>query len=234
MSIPAIELMTALRSGQSTAPRLTWYGPDSERVELSGRVLDNWVAKTSNLLQDELDAEPGMRLRLDLPAHWKSVILALAAWQLGMEVVFDDAGADLLATADPGPGAAAGGFDAVIAVSLPALAMRWAGELPTGVLDYAAEVRSHGDFFVPHIDPEAERLAVRSTDGAAHAHGALLDGFAAAQGPGLRLLLPAADGLEAVLAQSLGTWKADGSVVLVHPDVEVTGKLRASERISGD
>ena len=61
MSIPAIDLMTALRSGQSTSPRLTWYGPDSERVEFSGRVLDNWVAKTSNLLQDELDAEPGMR-----------------------------------------------------------------------------------------------------------------------------------------------------------------------------
>ncbi len=59
MSIPAIELMTALRSGQSTSPRLTWYGPDAERVELSGRVLDNWVAKTSNLFQDELDAEPG-------------------------------------------------------------------------------------------------------------------------------------------------------------------------------
>ena len=85
MSIPAIDLMTALRSGHSTSPRLTWYGPDAERVELSGRVLDNWVAKTSNLLQDELDAEPGMRLRLDLPAHWKSVIWALAAWQLGME-----------------------------------------------------------------------------------------------------------------------------------------------------
>ena len=58
MSIPASELMTSLRSGHATSPRLTWYGPDSERVELSGRVLDNWVAKTSNLLQDELDDRP--------------------------------------------------------------------------------------------------------------------------------------------------------------------------------
>jgi uncharacterized protein (TIGR03089 family) len=104
MSIPAIDLMTALRSGHSTSPRLTWYGPDAERVELSGRVLDNWVAKTSNLLQDELDAEPGMRLRLDLPAHWKSMILALAAWQLGMEVVLDSAEADFLAHSRPRPG----------------------------------------------------------------------------------------------------------------------------------
>jgi uncharacterized protein (TIGR03089 family) len=196
-------------------------------------VLDNWVAKTSNLLQDELDAEPGMRLRLDLPAHWKSVILALAAWQLGMEVVVAGAEAELLATADPGPAAAAGGFDAVLAVSLPALSMRWSGELPSGVLDYAAEVRSHGDFFMPHVDPEAQRCAIRTTDGAVHAHGALLDDFAAAHEAGRRLLIPAADGLEAVLAQSLGTWKSDGSVVLVHPDVEVTGKLRSAERISG-
>ena len=233
MSIPAIELMAELRSGQSTSPRLTWYGPDSERVELSGRVLDNWVAKTSNLLQDELDAEPGTRLRLDLPAHWKSVILALAAWQLGMEVVFDDAEAELLATANPGPGAAEGGFDAVLAVALPALAMRWSGELPSGVLDYAAEVRSHGDFFMPHVDPEASRRAVLTSRGTAHTHGELLDAFAAPHEKGLRLLVPAGDGLESALAQSLGAWKGDGSVVLVHPDVEVTPKLLGDERIHG-
>ena len=96
--------MTALRSGQSTSPRLTWYGPDSERVELSGRVLDNWVAKTVQPAPGRTRRRAGTRLRLDLPAHWKSVILALAAWQLGMEVVFDDAAAELLATANPGAG----------------------------------------------------------------------------------------------------------------------------------
>ncbi len=233
MSIPAIELMTALRSGQSTSPRLTWYGPDAERVELSGRVLDNWVAKTSNLLQDELDAEPGTRLRLDLPAHWKSVILALAAWQLGLEVVLGDAGADLLATADPGPGAAAGAFDVVMAVALPALAMRWQGELPTGVVDYAAEVRSHGDVFMPHVDPDASRRAVETAAGTVHTHAELLDGFAAADGQGLRVLVPAGGGLETVLAQSLGAWRGDGSVVLVHPDVGVTEQLLNGERIGG-
>ena len=104
---------------------------------------------------------------------------------------------------------------------------------PPASIDYAAEVRSHGDIFMPHADPDAERLAVRSSDGASMRTSALLDDFAAAHDTGLRLLVPAADGLEAVLAQSLGAWKADGSVVLVHPDVEVTGKLRAAERISG-
>lgn len=233
MSIPAFELMTALRSGQSTSPRLTWYGPGGERVELSGRVLDNWVAKTSNLLQDELDAEPGTRLRLDLPAHWKSLILSLAAWQLGMELVLDAGEADVLATAEPGPAAAEGGFDAVLAVALPALAMRWPGELPSGVVDYAAEVRSHGDVFMPHVEPEASRPALLTAAGEAHTHAGLLDGFAADHGAGLRLLVPAGDGLEAALAKSLGAWKGDGSVVLVHPDVEVTDKLLDAERVGG-
>ena len=231
MSIPAIDLMTALRSGHSTSPRLTWYGPDAERVELSGRVLDNWVAKTSNLLQDELDAEPGMRLRLDLPAHWKSIILALAAWQLGMEVVLDSGDAELLATLSPESGHQ--GFDAVIAVPLPALAMRWPGELPPGVVDFGAEVRSHGDVFMAHEDPEASGRAIVSSAGTAHAHSDLIEGFAAAHDAGVRLLVPAGDGLEAALVQSVGAWYHGGSVVLVHPDVKVTDKLLSDERVHG-
>ncbi len=232
MSIPAIDLMAALRSGQSTSPRLTWYGPGAERVELSGRVLDNWVAKTSNLLQDELDAEPGMRLRLDLPAHWKPVILAIAAWQVGMEVVFGDADADLLATADPGTAAERGGAGTVLAVALPALAMRWTGGLPPGALDYAAEVRSHGDVFMAYADPDAKAPAVVTSAGTTYSHGELLDGFADTPAAGQRLLVPAADGLETVLAKVLGIWNTDGSAVLIHPDVEVTERLRGNERIS--
>ena len=245
MNIPAADLMSALRSGQSTAPRLTWYGPDAERVELSGRVLDNWVAKTSNLLQDELDAEPGTRLRLDLPAHWKSLVLALAAWQLGMEVVLADGDAELLATADPGPAAAAGGVDAVLAVALPALAMRWPGELPSGVLDYAAEVRSHGDFFMAYVDPDPDRTALRDAAGVDHPHGRLVEDFGALRGvaddgdsgadandTAPRLLVQAGDGLEAALSRARWAWSRDGSVVLVHPDVALTERLLGDERIS--
>lgn len=228
MSIPAIDLMTALRSGHSTSPRLTWYGPDSERVELSGRVLDNWVAKTGNLLQDEFDAAPGTRVRLDLPAHWKSFVWALAAWQLGMEVVLGDGEAELLVTDTPDGRT---GFDAVVAVPLGALDMRWPGELPSGVLDYAAEVRLHGDVFLAHSEPDAGLPAV--TGGSArYEHRDLLDGFAEARESGVRLLVRASDGLESALAQALGAWKGDGSVVLVHPEVEVTRHLMENERIS--
>jgi uncharacterized protein (TIGR03089 family) len=230
MSIPAIELMTTLRSGHSTSPRLTWYGPDSERVELSGRVLDNWVAKTSTLLQDELDADPGKRVTLDLPAHWKSVIWALAAWQLGMETVLDGGEADYLVTDRPD---STGTYDAVVAVALPALAMRWPGELPGGSIDYASEVRSHGDVFMAHTDPSASGCAVRGSDGQRHLHEGLLTGFAAPHEEGVRLLVAAADGLEAALSNSLGAWNSGGSVLLAHPDVDLTDKLLAAERIHG-
>jgi uncharacterized protein (TIGR03089 family) len=231
MTTPAIDLMTSLRSGNSTAPRLTWYGPDSERVELSGKVLDNWVAKTSNLLQDELDAEPGMRLALDLPAHWKGLVWALAAWQLGMETVLSGDAADLLATATPE--AAAGKYDAVVAVALPALAMRWAGELPAGCLDYAAEVRSHGDVFMQHTEADPLACAIVAQDGRRHSHQDLLDGFAVPHGEAVRLHIPGRDGLEAALANALGAWRHGGSVVMTHPDVEPTEKLLAAERIHG-
>ncbi|MCW3764947.1 TIGR03089 family protein [Paenarthrobacter ureafaciens] len=229
MSIPAANLMSALRSGHSTSPRLTWYGPDSERVELSGRVLDNWVAKTSNLLQDELDAEPGTAIRIDLPAHWKSFVWALAAWQLGMEVVLDGSAADLLVTNDPSdhPGAA---YDAVVAVPLAALAMSWPGELPPGVVDYAAEVRSHGDVFMVHNEPTPELAAVRGNAGYAHAD--LMEQFAEAAQPGVRLLVRASEGLESGLSAALGAWQGDGSVVLVHEDVDVTEHLLENERVS--
>ena len=36
-------------------------------TELSGRVLENWVAKTANLLVEELDAAPGSTIALRAP-----------------------------------------------------------------------------------------------------------------------------------------------------------------------
>lgn len=68
-------------------PRVTWYGDDSERVELSGAVLHNWVSKTVNLLVEEFDAAPGSRVLLDLPTHWRAIVWALATWRTGATLV---------------------------------------------------------------------------------------------------------------------------------------------------
>ena len=62
----------------STHPWLTWYSVSGERVELSGRVFDNWVAKSANLLSEEFDLSPGDVVGIDMPGHWKSAALALA------------------------------------------------------------------------------------------------------------------------------------------------------------
>ena len=80
---------------------------------------------------------------------------------------------------------------------------------------------------MPHVDPEESRRAVTSAAGTEHTHGDLLDGFAAAQDEGVRLLVTAGDGLEPALARCLGAWRSDGSVVLVHPEVLVLEKLFA-------
>ena len=71
-------------------PRLTWYGPGEARIELSGRVLVTWVAKTAHQLLDEADLEAGGLVRLDLGSDWRAPVFWLAASYLGARV---DAGA---------------------------------------------------------------------------------------------------------------------------------------------
>src|SRR5690606_15233983 len=127
--VPA--LLRRLLTADAGIPRLTWYGPDGERVELSGRWLDNWVAKTANFLVDELDAGPGSRVVVALPGHWRTVTWLLATWSTGACAVVappdPDAGSlpvgDVVVAADPAVLRAA--LDAkasAVAVALPALA----------------------------------------------------------------------------------------------------------------
>ncbi|NUP74118.1 MAG: TIGR03089 family protein [Sinomonas sp.] len=221
-------LLRRLRSGNSSAPRLTWYGPEGERVELSGRVLDNWAAKTSNLLVEELDAEPGTRFRLDLPGHWKSAVLALAAWQAGAVLV--DGEADIVFTAEPADDQAQPAATRV-AVALGALDLAFPGPLSPSDVDYAALVRQFADSFEP-FDPPSEDDGAARLSGKEFTQAELLDTFATPASAGSRLLVDASQPLQDVLAALLGVWQADGSAVLRHRDVPDTPKLRASERIT--
>ena len=75
---PADLLRSAL-AADPARPLVTYYDDATgERVELSVATFANWVAKTSNLLQGELSAEPGDRLALLLPAHWQTAVWLLA------------------------------------------------------------------------------------------------------------------------------------------------------------
>ncbi|UZN01902.1 TIGR03089 family protein [Cellulomonas sp. S1-8] len=195
--------------GEPGRPRITWYGPDGERVELSGAVLANWVAKSTNLLVDEADAAPGVRIALDLPPHWRALVWALAAWRCGACVVLGPdtgGGVDVVVTDRP---ADARDAPLVVAVALPALARAFDAPLPAHAVDGAA-VLSYADVvtWAPTTDPGSPALV---TDGTVLPHSALL----AHPAPPARRVALAADDLAAVLRSALATWAADGSVVLV-------------------
>jgi uncharacterized protein (TIGR03089 family) len=145
-------LLDPLRSGPSAArPLITFYDDATgERIELSAVTTANWAAKAANLLRDECDVEPGTRVAVLLPAHWQTAAVLLAAWWCGAEVVTGPADADLvLCDAERiDLGLAAAPANGLVALSLDAFGKGLSG-LPAGVVDFATEVRLHGDDFVP-------------------------------------------------------------------------------------
>ena len=137
-----------------SAPLITYYDISSgERIELSGTTTANWVAKTSNLLVDDLDAEPGTRIRIGLPTHWQSIVWLLAAWNVGAAVV--DRAADIGVS---GPELVAD-EPVKLAASLRPLGGPFA-TAPTGFSDLALEVPGHGDHFEAFDPPTADTVAV--------------------------------------------------------------------------
>jgi uncharacterized protein (TIGR03089 family) len=212
----------------STSPRLVWYGPGGERVELSGRVLENWVAKTANLLEDTLDAGSGTQVELNLPTHWKSVVWALACWQAGAAPALPGATeAEIMVVADDaGTDAPAGGPGALILVALGALAMQWPGSLPPHAVDYAAEVRSHPDVY-QGLSAGADKLILHTADGPSVVAARDTD-----LAEGTVALLGAEAPLGDALSWAMACWGSGGTLVLVHPEVPVTERLLQGERVT--
>lgn len=148
---------------QRQTPALLWYSVPGERIELSGRVLNNWVAKTANLLVDECDLEANQLVTLPKRLHWRSLILALAALRVGAEITFDgERSAQVFATFEPAECAAADAEHTLVLASEP-LAPRFNGKLPAEALDYAAEVRSHPDVYMGFSEPDPQEKAWEGT-----------------------------------------------------------------------
>ncbi|MGO4600067.1 TIGR03089 family protein [Terrabacter sp. 2RAF25] len=236
--LPA-DVLARMLAADPGRPRLTWYddepGPTAgERIELSARVLANWVSKAANLLQDDAAAGPGTTVGLDLPAHWRSLYWALAAWSVGATVVVDAeaAGADVLVTGSPTAAAEHGG-DTVL-VALPALARSHpeAGSAP-GAVDEARELSTHGDLFSPMADPEPGDVALVGPGSQPRetAYGDVVGGEPS-WGAAPRVVVGGA--LERVLRQSLAAWSADGSVVLVRGSRDDLADRFASEGVTHD
>jgi uncharacterized protein (TIGR03089 family) len=76
-------------------PLITWYDDAiGQRIELSWKTYENWVAKTANLLAGELGLEPGDRVATMLDGHWQAPVVLAACWRAGVSVVPAGAGVD--------------------------------------------------------------------------------------------------------------------------------------------
>jgi uncharacterized protein (TIGR03089 family) len=134
---------------RGSSPLVTYYDLSTgERTELSGVSLANWVAKTSNLLVDELMAEPGDQVELSLaaghPAHWVTLVWELACWDVGAVVTIGRPAGARIVVAGPEIEVPTGPAE-VIACSLHPLGLGFTAALPAGVLDYSLEVRGQPD-----------------------------------------------------------------------------------------
>lgn len=223
---------------------MTFYDDATgERVELSVATFANWVAKTANLLQGDLAAQPGDRLALLLPAHWQSAVWLLACASVGVvaDVGGAPAAADIVVSGPDSLDKARACSGERVALALRPLGGRFP-QPPEGFVDYAVEVPGQGDRFAPFapVDPEEPALVVAGAEltGAEVVEKARADATdLGLTGPGSRLLsgLPYDTwrGLSAGLYAPLAT---GGSVVLCRHldglDEDSLAKRVENERVS--
>jgi uncharacterized protein (TIGR03089 family) len=158
-------------------PFLTYYDDHTgERVELSYATFDNWVAKTANLIQDELALVPGDEVALLLPTHWQTPIWLLACWSAGVTAVVGEE-PDAVARA----AAVVSGPDTLdlartCSGERIALALRPLGapfpSVPEGFTDYAAVVPGCPDAFTAY-EPVTGASAALTADGRTWTHAEL-------------------------------------------------------------
>ncbi|MBD0840924.1 MULTISPECIES: TIGR03089 family protein [unclassified Streptomyces] len=237
---PADLLRSALAADPGR-PLVTFYDDATgERVELSVATFANWVAKTANLLQDDLGAGPGDRAALLLPAHWQTAVWLLACSSVGVvaDMSGDVGAADVVVSGPDTLDAARGCGGERVALALRPLGGRFA-QVPDGFVDYAVEVPSQGDRFVPYapVDPEGVALVVAGREFSA----AEVVERARAEAPGLGLNGPGArilsglgfdtwEGLSAGLYAALAT---GGSVVLCR-HLEMLGEEALAKRVESE
>ncbi len=133
-----------------TTPLLTWYDDATgDRSELSGATLDNWVAKTANLLIDGVGLGPDDTVSVLLPPHWQTaaIILGAASAGLAADLGEDPNPVEVIFTASDRVAAAAAwpASDRYVTGLLPMA--QPLSDPPAGYLDYVNEVRTFGDQF---------------------------------------------------------------------------------------
>lgn len=101
---PAGLVDALLRRIAEPTPLLTWYRGD-DRVELSGRTLGTWIAKTIHLMDGEgvgAGDRVGIGLLLTRPLHWVTLTWLMACWWAGTVPVAGPGTALQVSGPDPG------------------------------------------------------------------------------------------------------------------------------------
>jgi uncharacterized protein (TIGR03089 family) len=235
------ELLRSLLDADPARPLVTFYDDETgERVELSVKSFENWVAKTANLLQDELSSDPGEHVALWLPTHWQSGVWVCAAAACGLVVSHDPGTQTPVDVVVSGPDSMPAALDAgardVVALSLHPMGQGFGTELPDGVTDYAGSVLAQGDVFVPVGVPDGDAPFLLTADGTRSQRELLETARKRADelglGDGGRLLTDAnpadAGGLTGGLLAAMAT---GGSLVLNrNADAAATDRRAAQER----
>ena len=170
-SAGVVGLLESAVRRDTARPLITAYDDATgERTELSVTTFANWVAKTANLLQDDLAVEPGQRVSLNLPLHWQAAVWLQACWAVGLHAVSADSPADIVVVSydSGGPGHAdSGAAEHVVALGLGPMGLpRRDAAAPAGTTcDYDREVHSHGDRFVAYAPADADASALTTPEG---------------------------------------------------------------------
>ncbi|WP_338699557.1 TIGR03089 family protein [Streptomyces sp. Q6] len=234
-------LLNAALVADPGRPLVTFYDDSTgERVELSVATFANWVAKTANLLQGDLGAEPGDRLALLLPAHWQTAVWLLACSSVGVvaDVGGDPAAADLVVSGPDSLDEARACSGERVALALRPLGGRFP-QTPEGFVDYAVEVPGQGDRFAPFspVDPDALALV---TSGAGRTGAEVVEKAAAdavelgLTGPGSRLLSGLGYGSWHGLSAGLYAPLATGGSVVLCPRLDALDQGTLDKRIEAE
>ncbi|MFD6875235.1 MULTISPECIES: TIGR03089 family protein [unclassified Streptomyces] len=234
---PADLLRSALAADPGR-PLVTFYDDATgERVELSVATFANWVAKTANLLQGDLAAEPGDRLALLLPAHWQSAVWLLACASVGVvaEVGGDPADADLVVSGPDTLEEARACKGERVALALRPLGGRFP-QPPAGFADYAVEVPGQGDRFAPFapVDADGPGLVVGGEEFSYAELVARARADAAGRGEGSRVLSGLGyDTWEGLSAGLFGALATGGSVVLCR-NLDALSEAGLAQRVESE
>lgn len=224
------DLAEALEAlSQRPTPALVWRS-GAERVELSGRVLVNWVEKSAGLLAEELDVASGNRVSVSPVPHWRLVVIALAALRVGARVQFThhpDGKTAVHAHLETHPDHDAAA-QVLLTVADPALAFSCAAPVPPGAVDFADEVRGMSDVYSEFENPDPAGTALDS--GVTHGELVTQALDAAPAEAGSTVHLPLTEGWgDTHLLQLLGIVLSGGAVLVTARPEDVTADVLAQE-----